>query len=136
IVSNYDFLPTVLNYLGLGDRMPQTPKSPGRDFSRVLRGEEIAWDNTVFYEMETTRAIRTEGWKYVARHPNGPYELYDMQADPQERFNLYGQPGTDKKRAELARRLDQFFAQYADPQYDIWKGGRSKAKRHTPQVTS
>ena len=26
---------------------------------------------------------------------------------------------------------DAFFAKYADPQYDIWKGGRSKAKRHT-----
>jgi hypothetical protein len=27
--------------------------------------------------------------------------------------------------------LDAFFAAHADPQYDIWKGGRSKAKRHT-----
>ena len=26
--------------------------------------------------------------------------------------------------------LDDFFAKYADPQYDIWHGGRSKAKRH------
>jgi hypothetical protein len=51
--------------------------------------------------------------------------------DPQERFNLFGQPGTEGKRTELARRLDEFFAQYADPQYDIWKGGRSKARRHT-----
>jgi len=36
------------------------------------------------------------------------------------------------KRAELSLRLDRFFAQYADPEYDIWKGGRSKAKRHVP----
>jgi arylsulfatase A-like enzyme len=111
--------------------MPTKPKSPGRDFSAALRGEKIAWDNTIYYEMETTRAIRAEQWKYVARFPDGPFELYDMQADPQERFNRYGQPGTEPMRADLAKRLDTFFAEYADPQYDIWKGGRSKAKRHT-----
>lgn len=34
-------------------------------------------------------------------------------------------------RAERAKQLNAFFAQYADPKYDIWKGGGSKAKRHT-----
>ena len=63
--------------------------------------------------------------------PSGPHELYDMQADPHERFNLYGQPGTEETRGRLAQRLDDFFARYADPQYDIWHGGRSKAKRVT-----
>ena len=130
IVSNYDFLPTVLNHLGLGSKMPTAPRSPGRDFSAVLRGETIPWDNVMFYEMETVRAVRTDDWKYVTRFPNGPFELYDMKRDPWERFNLYGQPGTAPMRTELAARIDGFFARYADPQYDIWKGGRSKAKRH------
>lgn len=129
LVSNYDFLPSVLSHLGLGDKMPQKPKSPGRDFSAVLRGETIPWDNTIFYEMESCRAIRTDDWKYVARHPSGPNELYDMKADPRERVNLFGQPGTEAKRDELAKRLDAFFRQYADPQYDVWNGGRSKASR-------
>ena len=129
IVSNYDFLPTVLSYLGLGDRMPQKPRSPGRDFSPILRGEPFAWDDVMFYEMETCRAVRTRRWKLVARHPRGPFELYDMEADARERFNLYGQPGMEEIRESLAARLDAFFAKYADPQYDIWKGGRSKARR-------
>ncbi|MDR3401605.1 MAG: sulfatase-like hydrolase/transferase [Chthoniobacter sp.] len=129
IVSNYDFMPSVLSYLGLGDKMPQQPKSPGRDFSPVLRGETIPWDNVMYYEMETCRAIRTDRWKCVLRHPDGPHELYDMQADPQERSNLYGQPGTEPIRADLTQKLNDFFARYADPQYDIWKGGKSKAKR-------
>src|SRR6476620_8463530 len=34
IVSNYDFLPTVLDYLGLAEKSPKT--SPGRDFAPVL----------------------------------------------------------------------------------------------------
>jgi arylsulfatase A-like enzyme len=129
LVSNYDFLPTVLAELGQAERMPQRPKSPGRDFSRVLRGEDLPWNNEVFYEMETCRAIRTDRWKYVARHPNGPNELYDMQADPRERFNLFGQSGTEEIREQLHKRLAGFFDEYADPQYDIWRGGRSKASR-------
>lgn len=139
IVSNYDFMPSLLSYLGLADRMPQQPLSPGRDFSPMLAGSAAPgaaaiagdWDDTIFYEMETCRAIRGERWKYVSRFPNGPYELYDMQNDPQERLNLYGQPGMETIRAEMAERLDAFFNRYADPKYDIWKGGGSKAKRHT-----
>ncbi len=131
LVSNYDFLPTVLHHLGLGSKMPAKPKSPGRDFSAALAGRPIEWDNVMYYEMETCRAIRTDAWKYVARHPDGPNELYDMRTDGQERFNLFGQKETQNKRKELAERLDQFFATYADTKYDLWKGGRSKASRVT-----
>lgn len=133
IVSNYDFLPTVLHELDLGDKVPARPRSPGRDFSAVLRGQKQEWENIMFYEMETCRAVRADRWKYVARYPRGPYELYDMQVDPQERFNLYGQPGTESTREQLAARLQAFFQQYADPQYDLWNGGRSKAKRLTEE---
>jgi arylsulfatase A-like enzyme len=131
LVSNYDFFPTVLNYLGLGDKMPTKPKSPGRDFSAALNGRPIPWDNVIFYEFETCRAIRTDKWKLVLRHPSGPHELYDMQADPGERFNQFGQPGTEATKTELEKQLRQFFRDYADPTYDIWQGGRSKAKRVT-----
>ncbi len=134
LVSNYDFLPTVLSLLGLGERMPKEPRSPGRDFSAAVRGEAMGeWDNVIFYEMEAVRAIRRERWKFVARHPNGPNELYDMETDPQERFNLYGQPGTEETREAMATELAAFFEKYADPQYDIWRGGRSKARRLTNQ---
>ncbi len=129
LVSNYDFLPSVLSHLGLADRVPAKPKLPGRDFSRVLRGESMEWENVVFYEMETCRAVRTDKWKLVMRHPSGPHELYDMRADPQERMNLYGQLGTEAARAEMEQKLAGFFKQYADPQYDVWQGGRSKAGR-------
>jgi arylsulfatase A-like enzyme len=104
---------------------------PGRDFSNVLQGKPVEWENVIFYEMETVRAIRDDDWKYVARHPNGPNELYDKRRDPQERFNLFGQAAHSSKQEEMARRLNEFFAKYADPQYDIWKGGRSKARLHS-----
>ena len=85
----------------------------------------------MYYEMEGTRSVRTENWKYIARRsPDGPSELYHMADDPMERVNLYGQAGYEEKTKELAAMLDAWFEEYADPQYDIWKGGRSKARRH------
>jgi len=128
LVSNYDFLPSLLAYLNLSGKSP--PNSPGRDYSAALMGQPLAdWDDVIYYEMEATRAIRTAAWKLVLRHPNGPHELYDMQADPQERFNLYGQPSHTDRQQTLRDQLAAFFTRYADPQYDVWRGGRSKAGR-------
>lgn len=130
MVSNYDFLPSLLDYLGLSRRIPGKPKLPGRSFAPVLRGEKIAWETAMFYEMEGCRSVRTENWKYVARRqPAGPSELYDMAHDPHERFNLFGQPQHADVQNKMAARLDAFFEEYANPEYDIWKGGRSKARR-------
>ena len=132
LVSNYDFFPTMLNHLGLAAKIPAAPKLPGRDFSAVLRGSTPSWENVIFYEMEGTRAVHVDNWKYVARFPDGPFELYDLKKDPMERFNLFGQPGTEENRRILDERMTKFFATYADPQYDIWRGGRSKARRLAP----
>lgn len=52
-----------------------------------------------------------------------------MLADPQEHFNLFGQPGTEATTREMSAKLDTFFQTYAAPQYDLWHGGRSKAKQ-------
>jgi arylsulfatase A-like enzyme len=127
LVSNYDFLPTVLSYLGFGDEIERlTPRSPGRDFSQMLRGATVDWEDVVYYEMETTRAIRTADWKYVHR-PGGPYELYDLENDPYEKINLYGQPQHAERQKELEKRLMAFFEKTAEPKYDLYRGGGSKA---------
>jgi arylsulfatase A-like enzyme len=129
LVSNYDFLPSVLKYLGLADTWQQKPASPGRDYSPALLGKETSWDPVVYYEMERTRAIRTDKWKYVERHPDGPHELYDLAADHRERFNLYGQPLQADQQRALKNQLTAFFAKHVEPRYDIWNGGTSKAGR-------
>jgi len=131
MVSDYDLLPTLLASLGLADRMPTTPPSPGRSFAQALRGDAPPWDNLVFYEFENTRAIRTADWKLTRRHPDGPNELYHLADDPGETKNLIDAPAHAATRRKLDERLAAFFARYADPQYDLWRGGRSKAGRLT-----
>ena len=130
MVSNYDFLPSLLEYMGLKNRIPTKPKLPGRSFAAVLRGKQVEWETKMFYEMESCRSVRTENWKLVARRsPDGPTELYDMANDPHERMNLFGQPECAAIQKEMMKKLGDFFDEYADPEYDIWKGGRSKARR-------
>jgi arylsulfatase A-like enzyme len=131
LVSNYDFLPTVLDYLGLTDKLPQEPPLPGRRYAGALSGEPIAWDNTVYFEFENTRSVRTDAWKYVARFPDGPNELYDLKNDPGERHNVVDQPAHVEIQKELSRRLEEFFNRYAEPKYDLNRGGQSKAPRRT-----
>jgi arylsulfatase A-like enzyme len=141
LVSNYDFLPTILDYLA-GDcpnfaqsakqngTVPLYKTSPGRTYYNTLHSNpEPNWDNTVFFEYETTRSIRTENWKLITRFPNGPHELYNLNTDPNERHNLIDQPQHAAQQNDLQARLEEFFVTYADPKYDLTKSGVSKAAR-------
>ncbi len=127
LVSNVDFFPTLLDYLGLERSGPSQPALPGRSFVATLRDEPIDnWDNTVFFEFENVRAIRTDRWKYIERFRQPPNELYDLKADPGELNNLIDQPAHAESQRDLARQLHAYFDRVADPKWDIWKGGTSK----------
>ncbi len=128
MVSNYDFMPTLLSVLGLSDRVATEPASPGRDYSAALREEPLAdWDDVIFYDYENTRMVRTGEWKLTLRFPDGPDELYHVAKDPGEFANEICNPAHADVRDELQKRLEGFFTRYADPKYDLWKGGVSKA---------
>ena len=133
LVATYDVMPTLLSCMGLAGKMPDAPRSPGRDFAALLRGKAIEWTDEVFYEFENTRAIRTTQWKCIRRHPDGPNELYELKHDPGETKNLIDADKYAVTRRQLQRRLEAFFARYAEPKYDLWRGGRSKTHRLTGQ---
>ena len=124
---NYDFMPTMRDYLGIDVTLD---RSPGRSYARALDGEDVVWDGTIFHEFENTRMVRTDRWKYTKRNPDGPDELYDMVSDPGERRNLVGM-APEGVIEELSGKLRQFFGDYVDSQYNLWCGGRSKAGRMT-----
>tara|TARA_R110002095_G_scaffold2155_1_gene9117 strand:+ start:4831 stop:6309 length:1479 start_codon:yes stop_codon:yes gene_type:complete len=134
LVANYDVYPTLLHYLRLQDKIPTQPATPGRNFAPVLKGKQIPWSEVVFYEFENVRAIRTRDWKYIERFRETPNELYHLTQDPGERKNLIDAPEFSKTHSELKQRMDQFFAKYADPEWDIWHGGKSKTVLMTQKL--
>lgn len=128
LASNVDFLPTMIEHLSLTRQKAEPPALPGRSFAAALTGQGIDdWDNTVFYEFENVRAVRTDRWKYIERFRQSPNELYDLDADPEELENLIDRPALTRVQADLARCLRDYFQRVADPRWDLWNGGGSKS---------
>jgi arylsulfatase A-like enzyme len=134
LVSNYDFLPSVLDYLNLKEQTPTNPPLPGHSYAAALRnsdsGADTKWNDVVYFEYEDTRAIRTPDWKFIRRFPNGPNELYDLKNDPDERNNLVDQRTQAGLQKDLNEQLTNFFKRYANPRYDRTRRGVSKADRN------
>ena len=117
LVSAYDFLPTVLDYLEL-----PTPQAnlPGRSFLPLLgAGAEDGHEAVVvFDEYGPVRMIRTAQWKYVYRHEYACDELYDLVSDPGERENLAEVPSQAPRLRELKGEMEEWFARYVRPEHD------------------
>jgi arylsulfatase A-like enzyme len=92
----------------------------GRSWVKLVREGDPGWRKSWFYEYNyeqqfpytpNVRAVRTAAWKYI-RYPHGDgspdrhlVELYDLQHDPDERFNLIGDPGRRQLAASLNEEL-------------------------------
>jgi arylsulfatase A-like enzyme len=118
LVSQYDVLPTVLEYAGVPRRDERL--LPGRSFCGAMRGQAPAGHEhvVVFDEYGPVRMVRTREAKYVHRYPYGPHELYDLRNDPGETTDLAGKPESRNLQREMRQRLVEWFARYADPDRD------------------
>ena len=122
MMSQYDVMPTLLDYLGIEEPPHGAGGSelPGTSFVPVLEGEaaEAREDVVVHDEYGPVRMIRTPEWKYVHRYPYGAHELYDLTADPDERNNLVDERSRRPLVDEMRGRLIRWFDRYVDPRLD------------------
>ena len=126
LFSHYDWMPTLLDYLGLENREADAPAPPpGRSFAPLLRGQSMEGRENVvvFDEYGPVRMIRNSRWKYVHRYPYGPHELYDLAADPDEANNLIDEKSMAATIEKMRAGLDEFFLRHTDPDLD----GRGQA---------
>lgn len=118
LLSAYDFMPTLLNYVGLDN--PQRAELPGQSFLPTLNGEkqQTLKPVVIFDEYGPVRMIRDQQWKYIHRYPYGPHELYDLHTDAKEEHNLIENtaytPIADRMRAQL----EAWFLKYVNPAMD------------------
>ena len=100
MILNLDFAPTFLEAAGL--EVPSTVQ--GRSFLGLIEGdgaERSPWRDAFLYEYFWERAfpqtptvlgVRTDRYKFMRFHGIWDrYELYDLEADPDERNNLLGE---------------------------------------------
>jgi len=112
-----------------GAEVPE--KWVGRDLSPVIRDGKnhgIDWAVSQFPDHGTVRGqtaayrtIRTPEYKLIVWHPMGEKksELYDLEKDPAENTNLYGDPKVADVQAKLEKQLADFRAKAGDDQWDM-----------------
>jgi uncharacterized sulfatase len=120
-VSNIDTFASVLGMLNVP--LPDGSRQQGADFTPLLRGNKVAWRDTVYgqYDLHNVglaymRMIRTPEWKLVRHHfTNGLDELYHLAEDPGETRNLYTSPTHRATRDQLQQRLTAWQQSVDDP---------------------
>lgn len=118
LLSHYDIRPTILEYLGLEDNIEKNINLPGKSFASLLKGNECDLENDVviYDEYGPTRMIRTDKWKYIHRYPDGPFELYDLENDPEEKINLINDKDKEEIVLQLRLKLKEWFIKYVNPE--------------------
>jgi arylsulfatase A-like enzyme len=159
LLSNIDFLPSVIDYIG--GKVPDDIE--GRSFIPILRGEaeiirkEIFAEKTFHEIYDPIRGIRTVDFKYIKnfedldtlyqmpqdiiRDPAGQVmkeryieprpeeELYDLRKDPEEKNNLISSEGYQELLTQMRAKLKQWMEKTNDP---LLKG-KVKEKRKKVQ---
>jgi len=99
-VSLIDMYPTLIELCGLKPK----PELDGVSLMPLLRNPKAKWSRPALMTyMRGNHAVRDERWRYI-RYADGTEELYDHQNDPNEWYNVAGDP----KHAHVINRLKQW----------------------------
>lgn len=115
LALNIDLAPTLMEWAGL----PAGPGMQGSSLVPLLEGEGTAWREAFFYEhlfehprLPRSEAVRTHRWKYMVYVDVDPphEELYDLERDPNEAWNLAGEPAYAGVLGELRAQRERLRA--------------------------
>lgn len=120
LTQNIDFAPTLLNAAGLN-----VPKSvQGKSFLPLLEGKKTKWRDALYYHyydhigehgVARHEGVRTDKFKLIHYYTTNEWELFDLEKDPQEMQNQYGNPAYADIQKKLQIRLNQLKQKYHVP---------------------
>lgn len=109
MVLNLDIAPTILEMAGV----QQPSQMQGKSFLPLLKGQQPAWRDRIFYEYywenafpqtPTQYAVRTDQYKFIRTQGIWDIDqLFDIQKDPYEVNNLIRSP----QHQEIAKQLNK-----------------------------
>lgn len=116
LISNVDFLPTILDLM----RLHRPDGLQGKSFLGILGSKTDKHRDAVFTTFPAlgiqARMIRTENWKYSLNwKPRDIDELYDEKNDPGELRNLIYEPKYKSKIEELKKQIFKWMEETKDP---------------------
>ena len=120
LVQNIDFAPTMLDLAGIeipGDMQ-------GSSLIPLLRNEETAWRDALYYHyyeypgihmVKRHYGVRTDRYKLIHFYYDiDTWELFDLEVDPNEMSNVYGNPEYAEVRKKMHKLLDDLRSHYKD----------------------
>jgi len=121
-VQNIDYAPTILELAGL----PVPEDIQGESFLPLLNGKTPKdWRRSLYYHYYEYPAehsvrrhygVRTERYSLMHFYNDiDEWELFDLQEDPLQLHNLYGEPGREALTEELKKELERLQIFYDDP---------------------
>lgn len=119
MVQNLDFAETILDMAGL----PVPADMQGKSFVPILKGTQKASLHDALYyhfyenlEHKVAKhiGVRTDRYKLIYFYENNEWELYDLEKDPREMKNLYGNPSYKTVAEMMKNQLQKAQNQYKD----------------------
>jgi arylsulfatase A-like enzyme len=94
------------------------PAMEGRPYSNGREEVYCVFDR--HFTVANQRMVRTRSHQFTF-NSGDPGELYDLQCDPYQLNNVYGDPAYDAVRRDLMQRMDAYMVDLKDPLYS-WYG--------------
>jgi arylsulfatase A-like enzyme len=120
LVQNLDFAPTFLDYANV-----EAPaEMQGESFRQLVGGESNEWRDAVYYTyyeypsvhmVKRHYGVATNRYKLMHFYYDiDEWEMYDLETDPMEMKNIYGDPAYAEVQAELHKKLQELRDYYGD----------------------
>lgn len=120
LIQNLDFAPTFLDYAGA----PIPEDLQGISFRNIINQKTSVWRDAIYYTyyeypsvhmVKRHYGVRTDRYKLMHFYYDiDEWEMYDLEKDPDEMFNIYGQPEYAPVQQQLHARLSELREQYGD----------------------
>ena len=119
VVNTLDLYATVLEYAGITEK--QYMQKTSNSLHDMVEGNECDWDNTTYSIIGSDKnkalcMIRKDNMKLIrlaVDEKNAAYELYNMQENPEETCNMWGQDKYKNIANELKELLDVWYQNQA-----------------------